>query len=193
MAKRRFELNEQQDKELQRAYSQAQDGSTRTRLQAVRMYGRGYPVPEILEITGSNRTSLMEWCRKFRHGGVASLGEHRGGPARAKLKPEQVAEMREKLRQYRPYDLFGPEAHTANGQHWTVEDLARAVQHWYGVSWKPGLRIINCLSNVVTPINAPRKTTNPAGDGRYWSSKPRLKKSNRPGPKPARHGFSGRR
>jgi transposase len=136
MAKRRFELDEQENKELQRAYSQAKDGSTRTRLQAVRMYGCGYPVPEILEVTGSNRTSLMEWCRKFRQGGVASLGEHRGGPARAKLKPEQVAEVREKLRQYRPYDLFGPEAQTANGQHWTVEDLARAVQQWYGVSWK---------------------------------------------------------
>jgi hypothetical protein len=78
----------------------------------------------------------MGWCRKFRQGGAASLGEHRGGPARAKLKPEQVAEVREKLRQYRPYDLFGPEAHTANGQHWTVEDLARAVQQWYGVSWR---------------------------------------------------------
>jgi hypothetical protein len=38
---------------------------------------------------------------------------------------------------FRPgYDLFGPEAHTANGQHWTVEDLVRAVQKWYGVSWK---------------------------------------------------------
>jgi hypothetical protein len=32
MAKRRFELDEQENKELQRAYSQAKDGSTRTRL-----------------------------------------------------------------------------------------------------------------------------------------------------------------
>lgn len=136
MAKRRFQLNEQQNKELQKAYTQAKDGSTRTRLQAVRLYGFGYPVSEILEITGSNRTSLMEWCRKFRQSGSASLGEHPGGPVRAKLKPEQVAEVREKLRQYRPYDLFGPEAHTANGQHWTVEDLMQAVQRWYRVCWK---------------------------------------------------------
>lgn len=136
MAKRRFELNEQQNKELQRAYTQAKDSSTRTRLQAVRLYGRGYPVAEILEITDSNRTSLMEWCRKFRQSGVAGLEEHRGGPVRAKLKPEQVTELGEKLRQYRPYDLFGPEAHTASGQHWSVEDLVRAVQRWYGVSWK---------------------------------------------------------
>ena len=136
MAKRRFKLNEKQTHELQRAYSQAKDGSTRTRLQAVRLYGLGYPVSEILEITGSNRTSLMEWCRKFRQSGAASLGEHRGGPASAKLKPGQVAEIQEKLRPYRPYDLFGPEAHTANGQHWTVEDLAAAVQRWYEVRWK---------------------------------------------------------
>ncbi len=136
MAKRRFELNERQNNELQRAYTQAKDSSTRTRLQAVRLYGRGYPVAEILEITGSNRTSLMEWCRKYRQSGVAGLEEHRGGPVRAKLKTEQVTELGEKLRQYRPYDLFGPEAYTASGQHWTVADLVRAVQHWYGVRWK---------------------------------------------------------
>jgi len=78
----------------------------------------------------------MEWCRKYRRSCVAGLEEHRGWPVRAKLKPEQLAELREKLRQYRPYDLFGPEAHTASGQHWTVEDLVRAVRRWYGVSWK---------------------------------------------------------
>jgi transposase len=136
MAKRRFELNQQENKELLRGYSQAKDGRVRTRLQAVRLYGSGYPVTEIIEITGCNRTSLMEWCNKFRQGGVTNLEEHRGGPNGSKLKPDQEAEVREKLRQYRPYDLFGPGAHTASGQHWTVEDLAAAVQRWYGVSWK---------------------------------------------------------
>ena len=136
MAKRRFQLNEQQIKELQRVYTQAKDGASRTRLQAVRLYGHGYPVAEILEITSCNRTSLMEWCGKYRQNGVAGLEDHRGGPVRAKLGPEQVVELRERLRQYRPYDLFGPEAHTSSGQHWSVEDLAAAVQRWYGVGWK---------------------------------------------------------
>jgi transposase len=136
MAKRQFELNQQENNELLRAYSQAKDGRLRTRLQAVRLYGNGYSVTEIKEITGCNRTSLMEWCRKFQQEGATSLEDHRGGPNGSKLKPDQEAEVREKLHQYHPYDLFGPQAHTASGQHWTVEDLAAAVQRWYGVSWK---------------------------------------------------------
>lgn len=136
MARERFQVTEQQSRELQCAFTQAKDGATRTRLQAVRLYVQGYPTVEITQITSCNRSSLMEWCRKYRQSGITGLQEHRGGAVRAKLKPEQVAEVREKLRQYRPYDLFGPEAHTASGQHWTVEDLVRAVQRWYGVSWK---------------------------------------------------------
>ena len=136
MARDRFQVTEQQSKELQRAFTQAKDGATRTRLQAVRLYVQGYPTVEITQITGCNRSSLMEWCSKYRQSGVAGLAEHRGGPVRAKLKPQQVAELREKLRQYRPYDLFGPAAYTASGQHWTVEDLVQAVQRWYGIGWK---------------------------------------------------------
>lgn len=136
MARERFRVTEQQIRQLQQAYAQAKDSDVRTRYQAVRLYVQGYPTAEIIQITGCNRSSLMEWCRKYRQSGIAGLEEHRGGPVRAKLKPQQVAELREKLRQYRPYDLLGPEAHTASGQHWTVEDLVRAVQRWYGVNWK---------------------------------------------------------
>jgi transposase len=86
-------LNGQLNKELQKSYAQAKDGGTRTRLQAVWLCGRGYLLPGILEITGCNRTSLMEWCRKYRQSGVAALEDHRGGPVRAKLKAAQVAEL----------------------------------------------------------------------------------------------------
>ena len=136
MAKRRFQLTEGQEQELQHAFMKAKDGPTRTRFQAVRMYGQGYPVEEILQITGCNRTSLMEWCRKYRDQGLERLKDHRGGRHRAKLTLEQIDELSDKLRQYTPYDLFGPEAHTASGQHWTVEDLAHTIQQWYGVTWR---------------------------------------------------------
>ena len=32
--------------------------------------------------------------------------------------------------------LFGATAATADGQFWTVEDLHRAVERWYGVSYR---------------------------------------------------------
>lgn len=122
--------------ELQRAYTQEKDGATRTRLQAVKLYGQGYGVGEILNITTSSRSALMQWWRKYGTDGLAGLQDHRGGPQSAKLNPEERAELAEKLRQYRPYDVFGPQCHTASGQHWTVADLAQAVEKWYGVCWK---------------------------------------------------------
>ena len=120
---------------MQRAYRETKDAATRTRYQAVMLYSQNYPVDEICQITGCPRSSLMEWCRKYRQQGVAGLTDHRGGPQRAKLKAEQMADLREKLGLYRPCDLFGPETYTASGQHWTVEDLARAIVQWYGVTW----------------------------------------------------------
>jgi transposase len=136
MRKRQFKLTEQEEKELQRAFLNEKDGATRIRYQAVRMYGRGYAVEEIRQITGCSRTSLLEWCAKYRVNGLEGLVDHRGGPHRAKLTGEQVEEVAEKLGTYTPYELFGGEACTASGQHWTVPDLARAIEQWYGVTWK---------------------------------------------------------
>jgi len=136
MRKRQFKLTEQEEKELQRAFLNEKDGATRSRYQAVRLYGQGYAVEEIRQITGCSRTSLLEWSAKYRARGVEGLKDHRGGPHRAKLTNEQVEEVREHLHTYTPYQLFGPDAHTASGQHWTVPDLVRAVEQWYGLTWK---------------------------------------------------------
>lgn len=136
MPRQRFQITEQQEKALQRAYRESKDAATRTRYQAVQLYVQRYPVPEICQITGCNRTSLMEWCRKYRAQGVEGLRDHRGGRHRAKLSEGQMQELSEKLHMYTPYDLSGPETRTSSGQHWTVEDLARAVAGWYGVSWQ---------------------------------------------------------
>ena len=135
MPKQRFEIREQQERVLQQVYHQTKNAATRTRYQAVILYTQNYPVDEICQITGCHRTSLMEWWQKYRQHGVEGLRDHRGGPHRAKLSTAQLDELRQKLRMYTPRDLFGPDAHTASGQHWTVEDLAEAIQRWYGVVW----------------------------------------------------------
>ncbi len=59
MATRTFSLTDAQAAELRRAYDRTTDGPTRTRYQAVRLYGAGYPVAQIVEITGCSRTSLL--------------------------------------------------------------------------------------------------------------------------------------
>jgi hypothetical protein len=48
-------------KELLKAYQASKDVGTRTRSQAVRLYGEGNAVKEIEQIAGCSRTSLMEW------------------------------------------------------------------------------------------------------------------------------------
>jgi hypothetical protein len=79
MARRRFQLSEEQAKELTMAYASCQGGSTRTRFQAVRLYGLGYPVVQIMDITGCSRTSLMEWCTAYRWEGSTALLDKRLG------------------------------------------------------------------------------------------------------------------
>lgn len=41
-----------------------------------------------------------------------------------------------KLIHYTPAQLFGPQAATPEGQFWTIADLHRAVQRWYGVEYR---------------------------------------------------------
>lgn len=136
MAKRQFQLKTDEIKELLEAYASSKDGPTRTRYQAVRLYGEGYPVKEIEAITGCSRSSLMGWCRTYRTRGIAGLVDKRVGGNRAKLTAAQIQAVGERLREYTPGELFGPEAYTADGQFWTVEDLHRAVKQWIGVSWQ---------------------------------------------------------
>lgn len=135
MTHRIFTLSAAAASTLLAAYHASRDGAHRTRLQAVRLYGIGYSVPQILEIAGCARSSLMEWCAAYRERGIAGLADHRRGGNSAKLTHEQLADLSGKLRQYTPRSLFGPHTATSDGQAWTVDDLRRAVQECYGVSY----------------------------------------------------------
>ncbi len=136
MATRSFRLTDAPAAALRRAYDRTTDGPTRTRYQAVRLYGTGYPVAQIAEITGCSRTSLLDWCRLHRTRGVPGLVDGRVGGTRANLTFDQRATVRAALHQYTPRQHFGPETATPDGQVWTLPDLTRAVQAWFGVTWR---------------------------------------------------------
>lgn len=146
MAKRKFKLTEQERKELKQAYRQCRDANTKTRYQAVRLYGEGYPEKEIEAITGCSRASLMEWCRAYRQDAVQGLVDKRAGGNSAKLTKYQIEELQQRLHQYTPGELFGARATTADGQFWTVEALAKVVQEQYGVEYKSRSSYINLLA-----------------------------------------------
>jgi transposase len=136
MDRRQFKLTEAQDNELKWAYNQCQDAQTKIRYQAVRLYGQGYPVKEIQEITGCSRPSLMEWGRAYRQFGVAGLVDKREGGNRAKLSPLEVEQLQEQLHSYTPVQLFSSTGCYGDGQFWTVPDLAKLVERHYGVTYK---------------------------------------------------------
>jgi transposase len=136
MAKRKFKLTEAERKELLGVSRVCNDAATRTRYQAVRLYGEGYPEKEIEQITGCNRTSLMEWCRAYREDPSQGLVDKRVGGNRAKLSPLQIEEVQNTLHQYTPQERLGRKASTADGQFWTVEDLVVLVRERYGVEYQ---------------------------------------------------------
>jgi len=146
MAKRKFKLTEAERKELVKAYQECKNAGTRTRYQAVRLYGEGYAEKEIEQITGCSRTSLMEWCRAYREDQSQGLIDQRAGGNRAKLSKLQIEELQQKLYQYTPKELFGARASTVDGQFWVVEDLTHVVREQYGVEYKSRTSYTSLLS-----------------------------------------------
>lgn len=69
MVRRRFQLTEEQIKELPSAYVSRKDGPTRARDQAMRLYGTGYPTEDVISIAGCAWSTLMERCRTYRREG----------------------------------------------------------------------------------------------------------------------------
>ena len=136
MAKRKFTLTQEERKELLQAYRVCKDAGTRTRYQAVRLYGEGYPEAEIEQITGCSRTSLMEWCRAYREDPSQGLVDKRAGGNRAKLSKLQIEALQQVLHQYTPKERLGTKASTLDGQSWKVEDLAQLVREPYGVEYQ---------------------------------------------------------
>jgi putative transposase len=134
MAKREFQLTESEFQALRRAYDQCKDGPTRSRYLAVRLYGSGYAQKEVLDISGCSRSSLMNWCRRYKAAGLAGLCDKRVGGTRARLSRVQIEELKARLHSYTPAQLFGHEA--AGGQFWTVPDLVRGLEQWYGLVYQ---------------------------------------------------------
>lgn len=146
MAKRHFLLTSAQSSALHQAYLQTKDGATRSRYQAVRLYGSGSSVAQVIDSTGCSRTSLMDWCRVYRRAGRVALIDGRVGGNRAKLMAQQRQTVRAKLYQGTPRQLFGAATATPSGQFWTIPDLKRAVEVWFGVAWSSHSSYLSLLA-----------------------------------------------
>ena len=133
MAKRTFDLTPEQRAELRRAYETTSKAQEQRYFQAVRLYGEGWSVATIQDLTGCSYPTLMRWVRRYRRHGLDGLRWQVRGGNRARLTPQQRAEVGEKLHQYRPDQLLASEERRATLPFWTVEDLMVLLERWYGV------------------------------------------------------------
>lgn len=135
MAKRTFHLSEKEKQAFRQRESESRDTAELKRVQAVRLYGSGRAVADIIEVTGCSESSLRRWVGQYGKQGLAGLRtdySKRSQNSR-KLSEAQCADLQQRLQHYRPDQLLAPDVRIEHGQFWTVSDLAMAVEHWYGV------------------------------------------------------------
>jgi transposase len=131
MATRKFHLSEEAIDALKRAETATKKSTELRRMQAVRLYGSGQAVRQIVEVTGLGTRTLLDCVARYREKGIDGLVDYQQTGNRTLLTDEQRRELAEKLKQYRPLDL-----HISQQQYWTVSDLAVAVEQWYGVVYQ---------------------------------------------------------
>lgn len=131
MRTRDLKLTESEVAALKQAEQQTKRPSELRWMQAVRLFGSGMAVEQVVEVTGLSERTIQRQAAHFREEGIAGLRERRAGGNRALLKDEQRAELAEKLHQVRPVDLKVSER-----TYWMVSDLAVVVEQWYGVVYK---------------------------------------------------------
>ena len=138
MAKRQFELNDEQVKELKRYEQQSKRTMELKRLQAVRLYGSGRTLSDIVEVVGCGESSVRIWAMQYSESGVFGLlaNYEKSSQNARKLTYKQEYDLREKLRQYRPMDVMAQEMCHGSGEFWTVEDVKHMIAEWYDVSYQ---------------------------------------------------------
>ncbi len=131
MAKRQLQLTAAEIDRFRQAEAQTQDVRELKRLQAMRLYGSGVHLTEIINVVGAGESTIRQWAMAYRANGIAGLRSKWQGNNARKLTTEQRDWIKERLYQYRPVDL-----HLSEGAFWTVSDLRMAVETWFGVVYQ---------------------------------------------------------
>src|SRR5436309_11031495 len=97
MAKRQFQLSDQQVEELRQAEQQTRDVRELKRLQAVRLYGSGIPQQDIQNLVGCAERSVRQWSQRYSEERVAGLKSQWRGENALKLSREQRSDLKRRL------------------------------------------------------------------------------------------------
>jgi transposase len=159
MPTRGFCLSQAEANELSAALRHCRNADTKIRYQAVRLYGLGHPVPQILDICGCSRRSLLQWSRAYREGGIAALVDHRKGGNRAKLGPQERQHLQQMLHQHTPAGLLGKDQCTGPDEaaFWNITDLARLIEPDFGVVYRSTTSYYSLLAECAMSYQRPAK------------------------------------
>jgi transposase len=135
MAKRHFQLTEQEQQAFREAERGNRDGYELKRLQAVRLYGSGVRTTEIQHMVGCAERTIRQWSRRYNQGGLTGLKSQWRGDNALKLSRQQRADLNARVHQYRPDQVLTPDLRLSQGQFWTVSDLQLVVKQWYDVTY----------------------------------------------------------
>jgi|FLYN01.1.fsa_nt_gi putative transposase len=131
MGKRQIDLTEAEIRQFRQAEAQMREGYELRRLQAIRLYGSGVRLAEIMDLVGAGASNIRQWAMTYRAEGIAGLRSKWQGQNANKLTAEQRAFVKARLQHYRPVDL-----QLSDGVYWTVSDLRVAVEQWFGVVYQ---------------------------------------------------------
>ena len=183
MKTRSFHLSEEQAHALQAAFVHATDAETKTRYQAVRLYGLGHPVAHIHDICACSQRSLLRWCNLYQAQGVTGLLDHRLGGNRARLTPAQVEAVQNQLHRYTPAQLLGKPAGSGDGQFWSVGELASLLQRDYGVVYQSATSYRTLLAKCDFSYQRPAKQYKSHSDDKVMEWEEALEKKSSISPK----------
>ena len=135
MAKRQFQLTDDEIEHFRQRESRTRDVHELKRLQATRLYGCGMLLSQIMSGIGCGESSVRQWAMDYRAKGLSGLQSQWKGGNRSRLTDGQRDAIKTKLHQYRPIDLGVSQA-----AYWTVSDLTIMVERWFGVVYKESSR-----------------------------------------------------
>ena len=136
MAKRQFQLTDEEGQAIEQAEQQTRDAYELRRLQAVRLYGSGVGTREIGQLVRCSDRRIREWAQKYQQAGVEGLKSHWQGENALKLSRAQRMDLKQRVQIYRPDQVIASDIRISRGQFWTVSDLQIVVKAWYAVEYR---------------------------------------------------------
>ncbi len=135
MKHRKFRLNADEIREIEGRERETREALELRRLQAVRMYGSGMDMRVVEQVSRAARRTIADWVKAYQEAGIEGLKPGWKGGNHRKLSTEKRMECAQRIHQMTPEQALSGQVEVALDGFWSVEPVAAAVEHWYGVRY----------------------------------------------------------